>query len=314
MLHDTPNTSGVRFIRAAEEILDRYGEEFYQAVSRSERIVIAVAGEAGVGKTSIACILCRLINEDPHSSPAMFAKHLTADDLYFANYRGAPPGLRGIRRDEAHFAGIGPAEYNWHTEIPPYHSIAKVISTFKGHSPKRICTIPCVDVLTQQIDELTIDFGQEIGKLVAGPDGPIQKTGPVNILIIEGLYAIDPRMAADYNFSISGAYFQDKTWRSLRPQEFDKEEFRERVVQGGEVGRIQQYAKDVMRCMGTQNQEDVRGKESLIEARIVVLELEHQAVQHLRRIVEHEVASGRSIHFATILPMADRIAIESSSR
>ena len=175
MLHDAPNLNEARFVRAAERIFDRYKDEFYEIVRRPTRIVVAIAGGSGTGKTSIACVLCRLIDEDPRCSPAMIAKHLYADNLYIDNYRGDMPGLRELRRKEAHYAGIGPAEYNWTNEIFPYDNISRVISTFKGDGERRVCTIPCVDVLNQQIDELKIDFNQEIGKLTTDLDGPVPK-------------------------------------------------------------------------------------------------------------------------------------------
>jgi uridine kinase len=310
MLHDAPNMNEVRFVRAAEAIFDRYKDEFYEMIRCTERIVIAVAGGPGTGKTSIACILCRLINEDHRCDPAMVAKHLAADDFYLANYRGEMPGFRESTRGEAHYGDVGPSEYNWYRRISPYDSLSDVISTYRGDSEIRACTIPCVDVLNQQIDGLTIDFNQTIGKPIMDISGPVRKIGPINILVIEGLYAIDARMEADFRFFILGDYFQEKAWQALRPLEFDREEFAERVAKSDGVNRIQQYAKDVMQRTEAVQQQDIRCKERLTEERIVTLELELQATRQLRRNIEQQIAAGKPIRFTTLLPMADKAVIE----
>jgi hypothetical protein len=235
----------------------------------------------------------------------MFAKHLYADDLYLANYRGDMPGLRGLARRENRFESIGPAEYNWAEEIPPYDSISRLLSLFREAAGRRVCTIPCVDVLNQQIDALKIDFDQQIGRLVVGYDGPVQKIGSVNTLVIDGLYAIDRRMGADYNFFLLGNYYQDKPWGASRPTEFDESVFAERLATGEGLDAIQRYARNVMRNVGVWQQQDVRAKEGLTEDRLVILELEHQAVQQLRRDCELRFSAGELAHFATLQPMTD---------
>jgi len=309
MLHDVSYMSEVRFIRAAGRIFDHYQEEFYDRIQRNDRVMIAIGGESGTGKTSIACILSQMINQDPRCSPSMVAKHVCADDLYLGNYCGQKPGLREIARQNACFEGIGPDEYNWNEQISSYDSISRVVSAFRGEQQEKTCRIPCVDVLNQQIDELKIDFSQEIGILAAHPKGSVQKECTVNMLIMEGLYAIDPRMRADYHFLLGENYFRDKPWSALRPSEFDCMTFTECITKGDGVGRIQQYAQDVIRSIGDSQLQDGSGKENLSERRIIIMELEHQALQKVRRDLELRVATGECTRFATILLGVDDAVI-----
>jgi hypothetical protein len=296
MLHDMPHLRKGRYVDAARCLRERYADELYGRVAAGERPVVAIGGESGSGKTSIACIFCQLLNEDPRQQPALLAKHLCADNLYLSNYLGRPPGLREATRRGQGFRGIGPEEYNWDADIPPYASITALIRTFRAADGPRAVAVPLVDVLSQQVDLHRIDFDQEVALPVAAAGF---KRGPVNVLVIEGIYAVDARLGADVSVLLARRYYDEQPWGALRPAAFDAPEGEPRDHDAA-VSEIRTFATRVMAHADREHKGADR--KELSAERVIVLELEHRAVAQLRRAAERAASAGERRGFALLAP------------
>jgi uridine kinase len=96
---------------------------------------------------------------------------------------------------------VGLTEYRW-------DDINRVISDFKNG---RKSSMPCVDLVTEQIDELTTDFKD------------------IDMLIIDGLYAINTE-GVDLRVFIELTYHETKKAQTERGKE-PQNEYRMRVLE-----------------------------------------------------------------------------------
>ncbi|MDL2228396.1 hypothetical protein LJC25_04325 [Bacteroidales bacterium OttesenSCG-928-K03] len=128
--------------------------ELYQVIEnkRSGKIVIAISGESGSGKSVLSHCLAT-----EYKKAGIRAKILHTD-----NYYKILPELRNKWRQDNGMESVGYSEYDWNT-------LNSNILSFKNGS---IADTPCVDLLTDQVDRLITDFST------------------VEILILDGLYAI----------------------------------------------------------------------------------------------------------------------------
>ena len=117
-----------------------------------EKYIIAISGESGSGKSELAYELSRILKQ----------KGWRAKPIHIDNYYKSLPAERNKRRELKGVLSIGYDEYNWN----------KIYNNIHDFKTNRKSTLPCVDILTDQIDELTTDFQD------------------VDMLIIDGLYAI----------------------------------------------------------------------------------------------------------------------------
>ena len=166
-----------------------------------ERPIIAISGESGSGKSELSFCLAKALEKKRLKSKIMHSDNL---------YKVKPTHLSKWRAENG-FDKIGPNEYNWDT-------IKRIVKSFKN---KEICQSPCVDLVTQQVDQLITDFSG------------------VDVLVMDGLYAINMDNL-DVAILIDITYHQTK-----------KAQLR-------------------------------RGKETLNEFRLKVLEAEHNAIQSIR--------------------------------
>ena len=139
---------------------------------KKERMTVAISGESGTGKTELAHVIAK----------GMRAHGIFAKPLHIDNYYRIHPLKRTAWRQENGIENVvGYGEYDWDT-------IYKNIDDFKH---KRSSTMPCVDLVTEQVDQVTTDFSE------------------VDMLIIDGLYAIkiddiDLRIFIDITYHDTG--------------------------------------------------------------------------------------------------------------
>ncbi len=136
------------------------------------RFVVAISGESGSGKSELAHLLARLL-----VAQGIVAKPISVDDFY-----SIPPGQRAQWRERMGIERVvGPGEYDM-------KAIQQCLHDFRGG---RQSTMPCVDLVTGQVDRLSTDFSR------------------VDALILDGLYAL----AID---DVDIPVFIDLTYRDTR--------------------------------------------------------------------------------------------------
>ncbi|MCF8231265.1 MAG: hypothetical protein K9J27_03670 [Bacteroidales bacterium] len=117
-----------------------------------KKYIIAISGEVESGKSEIAHLLGKKLAGENKK-----AKVLNMDSYY-----KIPPNQRRQWRREHGPEKIGIEEYDWE----------KINETIQAFKKDKKVTIPYADVITQQLDELTTDFGG------------------IDVLILNGLYTI----------------------------------------------------------------------------------------------------------------------------
>lgn len=156
-----------------------------------DKIVLAIGGESGSGKTEIAHEIAR--NLKIRKTPAKV--------MHIDNYYLTSPVERTPWRKEHGLESIGYTEYNW--EI-----INQNLKEFRQDQNQ--VTMPCIDLLTDQEDQLITSF-----------EG-------LKYLIIEGLYAIQAE--ADLKILIDLTYHETKKAQFERGKELPTE-YRWQVLQ-----------------------------------------------------------------------------------
>jgi uridine kinase len=139
-----------RHENAARLILDKIME--LRGDNAPKKMVITISGEVGSGKSTISIVLGRMLKKRN-----IRAKILDLDDYY-----KVPPLERRKWRLENGIESIGYEEYDW-------DRVNQNLTDFKQ---SRKSSLPCVDLITGYVDELTTNF-----------EG-------VDILLINGLYSL----------------------------------------------------------------------------------------------------------------------------
>jgi len=159
--------------KAAEQIVDRLGR------IESDKMVIAIGGESGSGKSELAHVISRRLKDRGE-----LAKILHIDDYY-----RVPPQKRTEWRKRHGVESIGLSECNWDL-------INQNIAEFREGKE---AVLPCIDLLTDQEDRLITDF-----------EG-------IKYLIVEGLYPL--KADADLRIFIDLTYHETKKAQILRGKE-----------------------------------------------------------------------------------------------
>jgi uridine kinase len=133
--------------RAGEVILDLILK------AKEKRMVVAISGESGSGKTELAHVIAKGLRRH-----GIFAKPIHTDNFYNTH----PLERREWRSKQGIDEVVGYDEYKW-------EEINKVVDDFK-HG--RRSEMPCVDLVTEQVDTLITNFRD------------------VDMLIVDGLYAL----------------------------------------------------------------------------------------------------------------------------
>lgn len=155
-----------------------------------KKIVIAVGGESGSGKSELAHSINSLLKKNGE-----MAKTIHSD-----NYYKVPPKERTLWRQKNGVESIGLNEYDWNL-------INKHLDEF--HNNKKPI-LPCIDLLTDQIDQLHSDFNG------------------IKYLIVEGLYSV--AVEADIRVFIDLTYHETKKAQIVRGKE-PQNDFRLKVLQ-----------------------------------------------------------------------------------
>ncbi len=148
---------------------------------KKEKCIVAISGESGSGKTELAHVIARGLRKH-----GIFAKPIHIDNYY----RILPLERKDWRISNSIDECVGYGEYDW-------DSINRNIEDFKAG---RKASMPCVDLVTEQVDTLTTDFGD------------------IDMLIIDGLYAIKTE-EADLRVFIELTYHETKKAQSDRGKE-----------------------------------------------------------------------------------------------
>ena len=159
--------------KAAEQIVDRLGR------IESDKMVIAIGGESGSGKSELAHVISRRLKD----------KGELAKILHIDNYYKVSPQERTEWRKRHGVESIGLSEYDWDL-------INQNIAEFRE---SKEAVLPCIDLLTDQEDRLITNF-----------EG-------IKYLIVEGLYPL--RADADLKIFIDLTYHETKKAQILRGKE-----------------------------------------------------------------------------------------------
>jgi len=117
------------------------------------RYIVGISGESGSGKSELAHVLGHELKKE-----SIRVKVVHTDDYYRIQ-----PLLREEWRRNKGFDKIGLEEYDW----------PKLKKTIRDYKEEQESVLPCIDLISEQVDKLITDFSK------------------INFLIIDGLYAID---------------------------------------------------------------------------------------------------------------------------
>lgn len=160
--------------------------------NRKDKFIIAISGESGSGKTELAHVIAKMLRK----------ADIICKPIHIDNYYRILPLLRTEwRKKNGIQQSVGLGEYDWDT-------INKNIDDFKN---SRVSTMPCVDLVTEQVDQLTTDFNG------------------VDMIIIDGLYAINTP-GVDLSIFIELTYHETKKAQVVRGKE-PQNEYRMQVLE-----------------------------------------------------------------------------------
>jgi uridine kinase len=160
--------------------------------SKKAKFIVAISGESGSGKSELTHVIAK--NMRKHG---IFAKPIHIDNFY----NTLPLKRTDWRIQNGIENVVGLSEYKW-------DEIDRVIDDFKNG---RRSSMPCVDLVTEQVDTLTTDFQN------------------VDMLIIDGLYAINTERV-DLRVYIELTYHETKKAQKDRGKE-PQNEYRMRVLE-----------------------------------------------------------------------------------
>jgi uridine kinase len=160
--------------------------------NRKNKMMVGISGESGSGKTELAHVIAKGLRKH-----GLFAKPIHIDNYY----KVLPLERTEWRINHGIEKAVGYHEYDWDT-------IYKNIGDFKND---RVSTMPCVDLVTEQVDQITTDFKD------------------VDMLIIDGLYSIKTN-GLDLRVFIELTYHETKKAQVLRGKE-PQNEYRMAVLE-----------------------------------------------------------------------------------
>lgn len=159
------------------------GEAIIQKIleRKKEKFMIAISGESGSGKSELAHVIAKGLRKH-----GIMAKPIHIDNYY----RILPLERTEWRKKNGIENVVGYGEYDWDTI---YHNI----DDFKKD---RKSVMPCVDLVTEQVDQLTTDFKG------------------IDMLVIDGLYAIKTD-GVDLRVFLELTYHETKKAQVVRGKE-----------------------------------------------------------------------------------------------
>ncbi len=188
MLHDLI-TITPQHENSAKMVFDRIME--MKNENPKPKMIITISGEVGSGKSTISIVLGRML-----TNQGIRAKIIDLDDFY-----KIPPLERRAWRLKHGIESIGYEEYDWN----------RVNQNVEHFLKNKTCTMPCVDLITKHVDELTTDYNG------------------VDMLIINGLYSLKIE-DADLKVFIEQSF--DKTFEAQQYSRKEKlDDYRFKVLQ-----------------------------------------------------------------------------------
>ncbi len=145
-----------------------------------DKITIAIGGESGSGKTELGHVLARLLKKE--GTPAKV--------MHIDNYYQTSPQERNPWRKAHGVESIGYTEYDW-------EGINRNLAEFRADKDEVV--MPCIDLLTDQEDQLLTGFKG------------------LRYMVIEGLYAV--KAEADLRVFIDLTYHDTKKAQLVRGKE-----------------------------------------------------------------------------------------------
>jgi uridine kinase len=170
------------------------GEAIIQKIleKKKDKFMVAISGESGSGKSELAHVIAKGLRKH-----GIMAKPIHIDNYY----RIHPLERTEWRKKNGIEKVVGYGEYDWDT-------IYRNIDDFKNN---RTSSMPCVDLVTEQIDQLTTDFNG------------------IDMLVIDGLYAIKTD-GADLRIFLELTYHETKKAQIVRGKE-PQNEYRMAVLE-----------------------------------------------------------------------------------
>ncbi len=150
------------------------GEDIIQRIlkQKKDKFIVAISGESGSGKSELAHVIARGLRKH-----GIMAKPLHTDNYYNSD----PLKRKAWRVENGIEKVVGYNEYLW-------DEIHQNIDDFKNN---RKSEMPCVDLVTEQVDRLITDFCT------------------VDMLVVDGLYSIKTK-EADLRIFIELTYLETK--------------------------------------------------------------------------------------------------------
>lgn len=150
---------------------------------KKPKMIVAVSGESGSGKSELTHVIAKSLRKE-----GIFAKPIHIDNFY----NTLPLERTQWRTKHGVENVVGIDEYRW-------DKVYQVVDDFKND---RSSTMPCVDLVTEQVDDLTTNFKG------------------IDMLIIDGIYAINTE-GVDLRVFIELTYHETKKAQTDRGKEPD---------------------------------------------------------------------------------------------
>jgi uridine kinase len=160
--------------------------------NRKEKMMVGISGESGSGKSELAHVIARLLRKE-----GIMAKPIHIDNYY----RILPLERTEWRKKKGIEKVVGYGEYDWD----------KIYQNIRDFKDSKTSSMPCVDLVTEQVDTLVTDFNG------------------IDMLIIDGLYAIKTE-GIDVRVFIELTYHETKKAQLVRGKE-PQNEYRMRVLE-----------------------------------------------------------------------------------
>lgn len=160
--------------------------------TKTDKYIVAISGESGSGKSELTHVIAKKLRKH-----GIFAKPIHIDNFY----RILPLERTQWRQDNGIEKVVGLGEINW-------QEVKQTVNDFKN---SRQNSMPCVDLVTEQVDRLTTNFKG------------------INMIIMDGLYAINCE-EANLRVFIELTYHETKKAQASRGKE-PQNEYRMRVLE-----------------------------------------------------------------------------------
>ncbi len=149
--------------------------------NKKDKFIVAISGESGSGKSELTHLVAKELRKY-----SLFAKPVHLDNFF----KTLPLKRRAWREKNGVKKVVGLNEIDW-------EAVQKTVDDFKSG---QISAMPCVDLVTEQVDTLTTDF----------------KT--IDMLVLDGLYAINTE-GVDLHVFIELTYHETKKAQASRGKE-----------------------------------------------------------------------------------------------